>query len=126
MTTWAFCLMRLCISHCLLHDVRNCLASCSCQNMRYMMLHLPSSLGYSAASSSLNTSCTLCHALLQEELGLLRSVWDMAGKVLGTFKQWYATPWSAVDVDTLLEQARALSKDVKGLSKAVRLYDAYQ
>ena len=64
--------------------------------------------------------------MLQEELGLLRSVWDMAGKVLGTFKQWHATPWSAVAVDTLLEQARALSKDVKSLSKAVRLYAAYQ
>ena len=126
MTTWAFCLMRLCISHCLSHDVQKCLASCSCQSMRYMMLHLPFSLGYPAASSSLFTSCKLCHALLQEELGLLRSVWDMAGKVLGTFKQWHATPWSAVAVDALLEQARALSKDVKGLSKAVRLYAAYQ
>lgn len=94
--------------------------------MRCMMLHLPSSLGYPAAPFLLNTNCTLCYALLQEELGLLRSVWDMAGKVLGTFKQWHATPWSAVAVDTLLEQARALSKDVKGLSKAVRLYDAYQ
>lgn len=118
--------MRLCISHCLLHDVNKCLASCSCQSKRYMMLQLPSSLGYPAASSSLNTSCTICRALLQEELGLLRSVWDMAEKVLGTFKQWHATPWSAVAVDTLLEQARALSKDVKSLSKAVRLYAAYQ
>jgi len=57
---------------------------------------------------------------------LLRTVWDMAAKILGTFNEWYSTPWTGVNVDTLLEQSRALSKDVKGLSKAVRLYDVYQ
>ena len=50
----------------------------------------------------------------------------MVSKVLGSFNDWYGTPWASVSVDTLLEQSRALSKEVKGLSKAMRLYDAYQ
>ena len=57
---------------------------------------------------------------------LLRAVWDMVARVLGRFSEWYSTPWASVNVDSLLEQCRSLSKDVKGLSKAVRLYDVYQ
>ena len=64
--------------------------------------------------------------LLQEELGLLRMVWDMAGKVLSTFSKYYSTPWTSVSVDAVLEQSRAMSKDVESLSKAMRLYDVYQ
>lgn len=63
--------------------------------------------------------------MFQEELMLLRSVWDMAGKVLGRFREWYSMPWISVNVEVLLEQSRALSKEVKALSKAVRLYDIY-
>lgn len=50
----------------------------------------------------------------------------MVAKVLGRFNEWYCMPWASVSVDALLEESRALSKDVKSLSKAVRLYDAYQ
>lgn len=57
---------------------------------------------------------------------LLRAVWDMVSKVLGRFNEWYGMSWASVNVDVLLEESRALSKDVKGLSKAVRLYDVYQ
>ena len=64
--------------------------------------------------------------LLQEELGLLRMVWDMAGRVLSAFSLNYRTPWTSVSVDALLEQSRALSRDVKSLSKAVRHYDVFQ
>jgi len=64
--------------------------------------------------------------LLQEEPVLLRTVWDMAAKILGTFNEWYSTAWTSVNVETLLEQSRTLPKVVKGLSKAVRLYDVYQ
>ena len=67
-----------------------------------------------------------CCALLQEELALMRAVWDMVAKVLGRFNEWYGTPWASVNVEALLEESRVLSKDVKGLSKAVRLYDVYQ
>ena len=50
----------------------------------------------------------------------------MAGRVLSAFSVYYNTPWTSVSVDALLEQSRAMSKDVKSLSKAVRLYDVYQ
>lgn len=53
-------------------------------------------------------------------------VWDMAGRVLSAFSVYYSTPWTLVSVDALLEQSRAMSKDVKSLSKAVRLFDVYQ
>ena len=66
-----------------------------------------------------------CSKLLQEELVLLRAVWDMVSKILGKFNDCYGTPWASVSVDTLLEESRTLSKDVKSLSKAVRLYDVY-
>ena len=50
----------------------------------------------------------------------------MAERVLSAFSMYYRTPWTSVSVDALLDQSRALSKDVKSLSKAMRLYDVYQ
>ncbi len=53
-------------------------------------------------------------------------VWDMTGRVLSAFSMYHSTPWTSVSVEALLEQSRTMSKDVKSLSKAVRLYDVYQ
>ena len=53
-------------------------------------------------------------------------VWDMTGRVLSAFSMYYSTPWTSVSVEALLEQSWTMSKDVKSLSKAVRLYDVYQ
>jgi dynein heavy chain len=50
----------------------------------------------------------------------------MVERVLGTFSEWYSTPWDQINVDVLMENTKSLSKDVRTLSKAVRLYDVYR
>ena len=74
--------------------------------------------------SALDNSVCVC--AWQEDLGYLKAVWDMIEKILGTFAEWYRTVWDKINVDQLLEQTRLLSKEVKGLNKAVRLYDVYR
>lgn len=64
-------------------------------------------------------------SLLQEELGYLRALWEMVERVLSKFGEWYTTLWDKINVDQLLEHNKALSKDVKTLNKAVRVYDVY-
>lgn len=61
-----------------------------------------------------------------EELGYLKSLWDMVGAVMYTFNDWYKTPWDKIDVDFLMEETKKLSKDIKTLNKAVRNYDVYR
>ena len=63
---------------------------------------------------------------LQEELGHLQKLWVMVEGVLGQFGEWYRTLWDKISVDKLLEQTKVLAKDVKGLNKAVRLYDVFR
>ena len=50
----------------------------------------------------------------------------MVEGVLGQFGEWYRTLWDKISVDKLLEQTKVLAKDVKGLNKAVRLYDVFR
>ena len=64
--------------------------------------------------------------ILQEELGYLKSLWDMVGAVMFTFTDWYATLWDKIDVDFLVEETKKLTKDVKQLNKAVRNYEVYR
>lgn len=61
-----------------------------------------------------------------EELGYLKSLWDMVGANMFTFNDWYKTPWDKIDVDFLMEETKKLTKDIKTLNKAVRNYDVYR
>eukprot|EP00798_Chlamydomonas_sp_ICE-L_P004667 gene4667-14864_t len=63
---------------------------------------------------------------LQEELQYLKSLWDMVGTVMFTFNDWYKTPWDKIDVEFLVEETKKLSKDIKTLNKAVRMYEVYR
>ena len=58
--------------------------------------------------------------LAQEELGYLKSLWDMAAAVLHTFQAWSGTLWGAIHVEGLMEECKQLGKEMKGLNKAVR------
>ena len=64
--------------------------------------------------------------LPQEELGYLKSLWDMVAAVMFTFTDWYATLWDKIDVDFLVEETKKLTKDIKQLNKAVRNYEVYR
>ena len=63
---------------------------------------------------------------LQEELGYLKSLWDMVSAVMFTFSDWYATLWDKIDVDFLVEETKKLSKEVKTLNKATRTYEVFR
>lgn len=63
---------------------------------------------------------------LQEELGYLKSLWDMVSAVMYTFSDWYATLWDKIDVDFLVEETKKLSKEVKTLHKATRTYEVFR
>jgi dynein heavy chain len=65
-------------------------------------------------------------ARCQEELALLRTLWDAAASVLATFSRWGATPWSGIDADSLLEETKKLGKEVRSLPRAVREYEAWR
>eukprot|EP00891_Asterochloris_glomerata_P002883 jgi/Astpho2/2883/Aster-01037 len=62
----------------------------------------------------------------KEELGYLKSLWDMVAAVMFTFTDWYATLWDKIDVDFLVEETKKLTKDIKQLNKAVRNYEVYR
>ena len=46
--------------------------------------------------------------------------------VLGRFQEWKATRWGAIDVDSLVEEAKKLLKDIKTLQKPIRAFPVYQ
>ena len=62
----------------------------------------------------------------QEELVQLTSLWDMASRIMGQFKDWKATLWDEIDIDFLVEETKTLSREVKTLQKAVRAYPVYK
>ncbi|KAK9808985.1 hypothetical protein WJX72_007373 [[Myrmecia] bisecta] len=62
----------------------------------------------------------------KEELGYLKSLWDMVATVMYTFTDWYATLWDKIDVDFLVEETKKLAKDIKTLNKACRNYEVYR
>ncbi|KAK9866454.1 hypothetical protein WJX84_011662 [Apatococcus fuscideae] len=62
----------------------------------------------------------------KEELGYLKSLWDMVSAVMYTFSDWYATLWDKIDVDFLVEETKKLSKEVKTLNKATRTYEVFR
>ena len=57
---------------------------------------------------------------LQEELVHLKLLWDMASFILHTFHSWCSMPWSNIDVAGFIEECKQLTKNLKGLTKAVR------
>ena len=56
---------------------------------------------------------------VQEELGHLKSLWDMVAAVLHTFHAWSGTLWGAINVEGLMEECKQMTKDMKQLPKPV-------
>lgn len=63
---------------------------------------------------------------MQEELALLRSLWDMVGRVMSQFKDWKQMLWDAIDVDFLVEETKKLLKEIKTLHKQIRNFPVYK
>lgn len=61
-----------------------------------------------------------------EELEHLKSLWDMISYVFFIFHDWRATKWESIDTEMLAERTKALSKDIRTLSKAARTYEVYK
>lgn len=61
-----------------------------------------------------------------EELGYLKSLWDMVAAVMHTFADWHATLWGKINVDFLVEECKRLTKEIRQLNKAVRGYEVYR
>lgn len=62
----------------------------------------------------------------EEEMTALKLLWDMVGSVMYQFMEWNQTPWDKIDVDYLVEESKKLQKDIKGLNKSVRNFEAYK
>jgi dynein heavy chain, axonemal len=74
----------------------------------------------------LNVSSYLKLQRSGEQLGYLKSCWDMVGTVMYTFTDWYKTLWDRIDVEFLSEETKKLQKDIKQLNKAVRNFEVYR
>lgn len=57
---------------------------------------------------------------------MAKATWDTVGATLYRFSDWQATLWQKVEVDSLIEATKALSKEAKALPKAVRSFEVYK
>jgi len=46
----------------------------------------------------------------EEELNLLKALWDMASNIMHTLAEWNKTPWDKIDTEFLMDEAKALIK----------------
>ena len=61
----------------------------------------------------------------KKELGLLKTMWDVVGTVQFQFQAWSDTPWSEVDVEEMETVCKILLKDIRGLHKDTRAWEAF-
>ena len=47
-----------------------------------------------------------------EDLSALKSLWDMIGAIMFTLTEWNTTHWDKIDVDTLVEETKKITKCV--------------
>mmetsp|Transcript_13737 Transcript_13737/g.31794 ORF Transcript_13737/g.31794 Transcript_13737/m.31794 type:complete len:4493 (-) Transcript_13737:49-13527(-) len=62
---------------------------------------------------------------LQECAGL-KHVWDMISIVVNTYDEWKKTRWNAINVDFLTEENKRLFKEVRGMHKSIKNFNAYK
>lgn len=62
-------------------------------------------------------------APFQEELGYLKSMWDMVAAVLHTFQAWSSMLWGSINVESLQEVRMGM---VWGLSTALGMACTWQ
>ena len=61
-----------------------------------------------------------------EELGYLKELWDMIGYVVYTFNEWKLILWEKIDTEYLTMGCKKIQKQIKGLNKALRGFEAFE
>ncbi|KAL0208915.1 hypothetical protein P9112_011502 [Eukaryota sp. TZLM1-RC] len=62
---------------------------------------------------------------LRNELRLLKTIWDVNSLVTSSLNQWKTTSWRNINTDVMEMATKNFNKDLRGLKKEVRAYDAY-
>ncbi|KAJ0060498.1 hypothetical protein NL108_014189, partial [Boleophthalmus pectinirostris] len=61
----------------------------------------------------------------RREAGLLKELWDMISVVDSSIAAWKTTPWRDIQVEDMEIECKRFSKDIRGLDKEVRSWDAF-
>ncbi|XP_028422796.1 dynein axonemal heavy chain 9 isoform X2 [Perca flavescens] len=61
----------------------------------------------------------------RREVGLLKELWDMISVVESSMATWMMTPWRDIYVEDMELECKRFSKDIRGLDKEVRAWDAF-
>ncbi|XP_072770151.1 dynein beta chain, ciliary-like [Nerophis lumbriciformis] len=61
----------------------------------------------------------------RREIGLLKALWDMITVVESCMVAWKMTPWREINVEDMELQCKCFSKDIRGLDKEVRGWEAF-
>uniref|UniRef100_G3NCH8 Dynein, axonemal, heavy chain 9 n=1 Tax=Gasterosteus aculeatus aculeatus TaxID=481459 RepID=G3NCH8_GASAC len=61
----------------------------------------------------------------RREVGLLKELWDMVTVVESSMAAWRMTPWRDIQVEDMELECKSFSKDIRGLDKEVRSWDAF-
>ncbi|XP_054619923.1 dynein axonemal heavy chain 9-like isoform X2 [Dunckerocampus dactyliophorus] len=61
----------------------------------------------------------------RREVGLLKDLWDMITVVESSMVAWKMTPWREIHVEDMELQCKCFSKDIRGLDKEVRGWEAF-
>ena len=63
--------------------------------------------------------------LCAKELKLLKILWDTINSVRFQFSEWSDTPFSQVDIEGMDQDCKKMIKDIRGLNKDTRAWEAY-
>ncbi|XP_015248307.1 PREDICTED: dynein heavy chain 9, axonemal [Cyprinodon variegatus] len=90
--------------------------------------------GHERTMASLMDSASLFEVTISEykqlrqcrhEVGLLKELWDMITVVDSSISAWRMTPWREINVEDMEVECKHFSKDIRGLNKEVRSWDAF-
>eukprot|EP00095_Tigriopus_kingsejongensis_P007513 maker-scaffold103_size370364-snap-gene-1.20 protein:Tk07513 transcript:maker-scaffold103_size370364-snap-gene-1.20-mRNA-1 annotation:"dynein beta ciliary-like" len=61
----------------------------------------------------------------RKEIKMLKALWDYIFLVRTSIDEWKTTPWKDIDVENMDMECKKFSKDVRGLDKDMRGWDAF-
>ena len=61
----------------------------------------------------------------RQEIKLLKNLWDLITLVQSSFNDWKTTLWSDINVENMELECKKFVKDIRGLDKEMRAWDAF-
>ena len=61
----------------------------------------------------------------RREVKLLKNLWDLITLVQSSFNDWKTTLWSDINVENMELECKKFVKDIRGLDKEMRAWDAF-